>query len=769
MTNRDSTFGDPPLTRGAVGSDQEGRAISLNYKRFMSEFIINKWLITVVIVFCFAFAFLYTQRMGASYTSSILLKVERSSSTISGGGGILSMLNSMNFGGRRENSSQYEKTLIGSSYILGRVISKLKLDISARPRYFPIIGGWVSHSYHGRGLAKPLLGLSGYAWGGQKIKIGYLKVNSEFINKNLTVISGDHGRYQVYSGGGQKILDGEVGKLAMSSTLDPAVSIRIETLKARVGDVFYVRKTAIDGTINGILSRYKAFDAGNPLGRSFGNTGLLRVQYRSSSPRSTILFLNTLADTAYQSGSELLSEQAAQTLSFLNKQLPITKRMLKDAEMYLSGYQAKTGNMNMTAQFNFVMSELSKRQATLEDLELNRTELMQRYTPEHPFVITLNKKIAEVKKNVNLLNAKLHKLPISDIKLVELLREVKTKTELYTILLNRKLELTVMKAGVRSNIRILSYAAEPPLLERPKKIPAYIISFIIGLFLCFVYLIVRIAFDDKVGDGSELEEKYNLDVAAKLPYCHNQKTLSESMSLGDKGDPEMKYLVSEVFPREHIVESFRSLCTRIKVDQMEGGEKVYSFCSLLSSAGKSFTSINVAYLLSELGHKVLLIDMDLRKGYLHKYLKCEKAPGLTDLLEGKADMATVVRNYGKYNLNFIPRGGNVSLTANALSSPAAADLMQKLRRIYDIVIIDTAPINLVADGILALRYADSIFMLLPAKKHTYTEIKAGVSSLLKNNLQVPKVIMNYTELTKSYYGYKEYYGKHYQYYGESES
>ncbi|MCH9770351.1 MAG: polysaccharide biosynthesis tyrosine autokinase [Gammaproteobacteria bacterium] len=736
----------------------ESASSATSLYRVWGEVLILKWRIVSIVLVCLFFSILFASHMQPSYKSNILLKVESSSGGVSQAGNLASMMSRVPFlGGTRINSTVYEKTLISSSYILGRVIEKLGLDVRARPHYFPIIGKWFARDYKGAGVARSKFGLTSYAWGGQQIKIGSLKVNSAYINQKMKLIAEKNGHYTLYNESGQKILTGVVGKLAASSKINPAVSLSVDSLVANPGDIFNIRKIDVDSVIAALQKKYKAVDPGvEDGGRGYNTTGLLKVQYSSSSSQETTLFLNTLADTAYSSGAQLLSEQASQTLGFLQMQLPKTKKKLKEAESALSIYQAKSGNMNMSQQFLFFLRELSTRQAALESLKLSRTELLQKYTASHPYMITLNQKISEVKASVNALEVKLHKLPISDKKSVELLRNVKTQDKLYLALLGRQQELKILKAGVRSNIRILNYAAEPALMVKPKKLPIYLFGLIVGLMLSLGYVLLRVAMDNKVTDADAIEEVFGLDVNAIIPYSAKQRNLTNAMKEGcfETGKSS---IIAELYPNDIVVEALRSFRTNVRLNLNDKSAKVFSICSLTPGVGKSFISINMAYMLSELGIKVLLIDADLRKGYLHSYMRVDKSPGLTDLLTEKASLHEVVSNYPSTNLHFISKGSHESRTADLLASLNMQKLMSEVRRHYDVIVVDTAPILLLTDGILAAKQSDMNFMILAAGKHTVKEVKAGLDLFSRNKLTAPGVLMNFYDKKKqSSYQYYHY-------------
>ncbi|MDF1760620.1 MAG: polysaccharide biosynthesis tyrosine autokinase [Coxiellaceae bacterium] len=722
--------------------ESDSGTISLDFRRLAVEIKIHKWLIITVTSIFFCLALLYAHHKKPIYKSSVLIKVEATNNAaMSVAGSLGSILGRFPFmGGGQANASLVEQTLMGSSFILGAVVEKLHLDVHAMPRKFPLIGGWIASSFKGSGIAAPFLGLRHFGWGGQKIEVDYLKVNTQYINKNLRLVANKRGHYTLYGPNGQKLLNGEVGKLAQSGRHNPAITVRVNELQASPGNYFSIRKTDLDRAIQQLKLRYKVTDIGS--GDTRAHTGILKLVYLSRNPDSTILFLNTLADVAYESGAKLQAERAAQTLMFLNRQLPEIQSSLKASEAALSAYQAKSGNIDMGEQYRFLLRELSTSQATIEGLKLQRAELLQKYTSEHPYVVTLNSKIHEAQKAVTLLERKLHKLPITDKKAVQLLREVKTKNKLYLMLLARQQELRVLKAGVKSNIRILNYASTPPLMIPPSRVAFVLSGIFLGLMLSLLYILIKIFTNRTISDTSILEEKFGLDVKTVIPYSDKQVKLLEDMQQG--GFPVGKsYLASEVFPNTALVESLRSLRTNLQLNLMECSGKVISIFSLTPGVGKSFLSANISYLFSALNLRTLLIDTDLRKGYIHKYFHKSMEPGLTDLLMGTAGIDEVIKPYQNSTLSFMPRGKQINNTSDILSAKEFDEVVSWAKAKYDIIIFDTAPILLLTDAIVAAKNSDVNVMLLASEKHTASDLKAGLDIFSRNKLNLSGAILNF--------------------------
>lgn len=735
----------------------------INFKKLYVEILFRKAMVIAIVAVTFLIAFLYAHTLTPSYKSSVLLKVEQNSGAISEAGNLSSLLSNIPFiGGGQATPAEFEKTLIGSRFIIGKVVDRLSLDIVAKPRYFPLIGKLIYDRFDGAGVAKPLLWMNRFAWGGQEIQVESLSVASQLINKPLRLVALGQGKYVVYGKGRQKLVEGVVGQEVSSSKYHPLLKIKVTALDAKKGNQFIVEKNDLDKVLERLGKHYSILDPGAK-GRS-KSSGLLEVTYSSPTPSETIEFLNTLANTAYASGVKLLAQQAAQTLTFLNRQLPKTQEILKHSEEKLSDYQAKTGNVDITQQFQYMLKELSSRQKSLEELRLEKSDLLQKYTPKHPYVTTLNQKINEVSESIRQLEVKMHQLPISDKESVELLRNVKANNKLYLALLAKQQELNILKAGVRSNVKILNYASEPPLMVKPKRGAVYILGLMLGLFLSIGIVIFQLITSDKVTDVENMEAALGVAVQSVLPYSDKQKKVYDS--LGSKAESG-KNILAESFSREILVETMRSLRAGLQVELMQAESNIVSIMSMLPAAGKSFVCLNLAYLFSELGMKVLLIDADMRKGYLHRYFGIDSQPGLSQVLKGEVGYKDVLHKYKSSTLSFMPRGQHTN-NASELISMRFNQLLHTVKKDYDLVFVDTAPVNLVADGIVAAASSGVNLLLIPSGLHSIQEISRCLNMFSKNNLATPVVVMNLsskkTEKKYSYYQQK-YYGYNSENYG----
>src|SRR3990167_7894146 len=172
------------------------QADGLDIQKIFGQLYRNIGIILVTsIISCFI-AFLYTLTIPPEYETSALLQVHQQ--TNSG-----SMIGRLGFKTGGESVEDTQEALIKTRYILEPVIIKNNLHINASPHYFHRFGAWKARNYHGTGIAKPFLGLTSYAWGGEEIKLKQFAVPENDVGKSFRLIAGKKNTYQVYSSEGK--------------------------------------------------------------------------------------------------------------------------------------------------------------------------------------------------------------------------------------------------------------------------------------------------------------------------------------------------------------------------------------------------------------------------------------------------------------------------------------------------------------------------------------------------------------------------------------
>ncbi|WP_213704108.1 polysaccharide biosynthesis tyrosine autokinase, partial [Klebsiella aerogenes] len=172
------------------------------------------------------------------------------------------------------------------------------------------------------------------------------------------------------------------------------------------------------------------------------------------------------------------------------------------------------------------------------------------------------------------------------------------------------------------------------------------------------------------------------------------------------------------------------------------------------SAGKTFISSNLSVIVATTGKKVLLIDADMRKGYVHKLFAVNNEKGLSNYLSGKLSITDVLNKTQYQGIDFISRGMVPPNPAELLMHPRFEELINWANDNYDIVIIDTPPVLAVTDPVIIGRYAGTVLLVARFEQNTVKEIDVSVRRFEQSGIPIKGCILNgIVKRASSYYGY----------------
>lgn len=692
----------------------------------------NRWLILIVTMFVFSMGFFYASRQVPQYQTDVLLQIDSKSSNIGQSG---AMAQQFMFSSPTGDATSMQIALIQSRFILEPVIKSLGLDIASVPkrRYL-----WSWFTSRNKGA----------------IQIKLFDVPKGQINKKFNLTYDKQSHVSVYDGSGHLLLKGEVGKLLKN--VNNTFKLKIDSIQAPIGTSFSLVKRPDTAIVSSLIKQLKIEESG---AKTRQNTGILTMSLSGPDPKKLVNTLNAIAKVSELKDAQKKSQEAAQTLDFLFHQLPITKGQLEEAEKELNNYRAKSGKIDIKLQTQFLLNQLSDLDKQLGVLRINKIDMLQRYTIEHPLMKALNTQTNALKIQRNKLEAELKTLPASDQIAVNLMREVGVKKTLYLMLLSKIQELEVVKAGTVSSVHTLSLAGLPETPLPSNKFMIYIISLLLGFVFSVMFIAARKLISPRVSDPHWIEKHFNLANLAIVPYCKEQT--QSAIDFNNHRLKEMP-LLAHANPRNLSVESLRSLRTSLQVTLTCASNNIIAILGVSPRVGKSFVSANLAYLLAAGGKRVLLIDADLRRGTLHKYLNVPPMPGLADVLNKTVSPETALTETLNKNLFFLPRGVYPTNPSELLMSDYFKELMDTLSKQYDVVVIDTAPVLLVTDAVIIGAISATNYLVMGAGAHQPGEIELVIKRLTSSGVQIQGSIFNFhrTETIARSYGQYGKYGKY---------
>lgn len=702
--------------------------------RFLNQLWSKKWLVltmTLAGLVCGALSILWTT---PQYRSDVLLQIDQ---TESASKGLVADLAS-GMGGAVSNSTAAQIALIQSRFILDSVVQLLNLNIDVHPKATSF---W--EKIHSTWQTK------------RAVTINTFDVPKHNVNEVFELLLDKPQHVLLLNLKNQVILQGPIGVLITDKTRK--IRLKIDKVSAPIGAKFSLKKLSQASATQGLMNKLGVVELG---GKKNQTTGIFDLSLVGPNPKKLVDALNVIAKIATEKDAEKKSQEASQTLNFLYKQLPITKGDLERAELGLNQYRAKSGKINIRIQTEFLLHQLEDLDKTLNELHIKKLEMLQHYTVHHPNLIALQTQMNAMDINRSQLEKALKTLPASDQIAINLLRDVNVKKHLYLILLNKIQELQVVKAGTVSGIRVLSEAKMPDAALPNRNWLVYAGSAFMGLLLSIVCIFGRRWLFPRVEDPHWCERRFNLTNLAVIPFCKEQALTAASMD-SSKQMP----LAAHIYPRSLFVESLRSLRTSLQVSLLATESKVVSIMGISPNVGKSFISANLAYLLASAGKRVLLLDADLRRGTLHKYLNIPCSPGLAEVLQNTVSIEDALNKSDIENLTCLPRGVYPSAPSELLMGAGFKSLIQTLSEQFDIIIIDTAPVLLVTDAVIVGGVSGTNYLVFGAGAHQPAEIEVALKRLLSAGVVLQGSIYNFhhVQSRKASYG-QYYYYSNYNYY-----
>ena len=689
----------------------------------------GKWKIAIT-TFIFAvlgvaFALLSTP----IYQADALIQVEQKSS----GGFSAIMSESLGDMFASESSADAEIQLIQSRMILNGTVDKFNLTTVVEPDYFPIVG---------KGIAR----LTGNQ---QLIKVSRFELpEMAFPDEHtyqIEVLDGEKGTYQLVNDDEQVILKGTVGKKVTQNGYE----LQVSTLQADSGSRFDISKRSSLESIDWLKKNLGAEEQGK-------QTGIIKLSFADENGLLAQDILNDIAQRYFLQNVERNSAEAGQSIQFLKEKLPQLKEKLVDSENKLNDYRKKRESVDLTMEAESTLKVMVNLDAQLNQLTFKEAEISQKYTKDHPAYKALLDKRQTLLDQKAKINKRIENLPETQKEILSLQRDVAVNQQIYVQLLNKIEELSVVKAGTVGNVRIVDHAQTFSKPIKPKKPLIVAISVILGLMFSVAYIFIKAALHKGVENPDEIEE-LGLSVYASIPRSELQLSLADKLSGKKHSASKDLLLLAEMNPADLAVEALRSLRTSLHFAMMEAKNNILMISGPAPGIGKSFVSTNFAAVYAKTGKKVLIIDADMRKGYLQRAFGLKWDNGLSDYLGGKSSLEEVIKHTSVDHLDVVTRGQTPPNPSELLMHSRLKELLSWASQNYDLVIVDTPPVLAVTDASIVGALAGTTLMVARFSQSTVKEIDVARSRFEQSGLEVKGIIFNAIEKkASSHYGYGYY-------------
>ena len=400
------------------------------------------------------------------------------------------------------------------------------------------------------------------------------------------------------------------------------------------------------------------------------------------------------------------------------------------------------------------------------ELQLERQRMLRTTFPDNPLIHNLNEQLSNLRENIreNIRNVKngliitrdnlvsssskfayrKKRVPAMQRQLLEINRQQGVKEGLYLYLLQKREESALSLAASVSNFRVI----DPPRVMYPIDADApliYSVAVLMGLILPFSFLYVRGLLNDKVSGIKDIEQLTLTPVLGEVARNKGKQFIAVTR---DAASP--------------VVEMFRLIRTNLQFATLGKENKVILVTSTMSGEGKSFFSMNLAASLVLTGKRVVVLGMDLRKPTSSKAVNLSDGPGITNyLISDGVSIEDIIKPSKIFpDLFVISSGPVLPCPTELMMSAKVGVLLSALKESFDHIIIDSAPVGLVADAFTLAPYLDSTIYIV-RNNYTPRECLSTIDKIYREKkLKYPMIVLNYTRIGKSRkygygYGYSE--------------
>ncbi len=310
--------------------------------------------------------------------------------------------------------------------------------------------------------------------------------------------------------------------------------------------------------------------------------------------------------------------------------------------------------------------------------------------------------------------------------------------------------------------KVILDATLPQSPSAPKKKLIIAVGILLGLVLGIGLAFIRERLDDSLRGRGDLEDLLGAPVLAVVPRVTGWKK---------KDEP---HLISIEQPKASVAEVYRTLRTSVLFASAQRGLKTLMVTSPTAGEGKTTTASNLAVVLSDAGKRVILVSSDLRKPRIHRFFSLSNEKGLSSVLAGEVKPWEAMADPGRGHLRVLTSGPVPAHPAELLQSEQMGELIEELREVADFVILDTAPVLLVADALAIAPLADGVLLIVDAEgthrgaviqaREQLEQVGAPLIGAVLNNFDPSKARSPYYGYYGSYwhrYRYSGYYGFNY--------
>ncbi|MDB2582240.1 polysaccharide biosynthesis tyrosine autokinase [Gammaproteobacteria bacterium] len=704
----------------------------------------GRYIISFLVLFFAVLATVYALLQAPIYKANIFVLIEDNIQGIPGLDDTAEMITS-------DSSSAKELFFIKSRLIIGKVVDELNLTISAEPIHLPFIGAAFARRQHGGEIAEALFGFETYAWGGEKINVSYLNLPQGYLDKNLTLIALEDQKFSL-SYNEKELLKGFIGKPAYSS--EGNFEIMVNSLIARPGTQFKVQKLNRHNAILKLQSSLSVKEKEK-------STNIIEIAVNGGNRDSIVNIVNSVAKNYYLQSKKSLALEAESSLIFIDQQIKGLEIELSQAEKALNDFKSENNSVDIALETAAALDSLIQIEADINSMSINEANISRRFMPEHPNYVSFKLQQQSLFVQRDKVIKKLEQLPNMQREILSLTRDFETTQSIFLSLDNRRRELDILKASTVGNVQLLDKAGViPGTLALNSKL-IVVLGILLGGMLGTGIILLRFFLKAGIIDPQTFTE-IGLTVRATIPYSENEISLRPlETPLKQRSSLKLKKrkldcsILAHDYPDDLSIEALRGLRTSLRFLMSDSDNRLIMISSGSPAEGKSFVVVNLAALIAKSGKRVLIVDADMRKSYLHHMFGMKPQNGLAEVLAGTLELGDAMRETAVNNLYFMTRGEAPANPSELLMDSRFEKMAKKLNEKFDIVIFDTPPILAVTDASIIGNHCSLNMMVARFDACSSRDVLAAKNRFQLSGVDINGIVFNAVQNKSNSYYYDD--------------
>ena len=430
--------------------------------------LIAQWkLIALCTILSLVCALLYLRTTQDIYAVDALIQVEDSK-----GAGTAALLGDLSSMVDQKSPAQAEIEILRSRLVLGQVIQQLHLDFSISSTDDTVFHRLLNQDTFQTEYQPQAVTFYNNE---QSFQVRKFDVPAKYLDKPLLLSFEDKQFTLTDQKTDEVVFKGTLNQFNQSRSSMGAWNIGIFS-RDPLSSSYNVQKMSLPAAVDMILQNYSVAEKGKL-------TGVLGLNYQGADKEHITKVLNSILVAYSKQNIERRSAETAQTLKFLDEQLPELKQQLDVAEREFNKFREQYNTVDVTKESELYLTQSISLETQKIELEQKQAELSEKYTAEHPAMQQIGAQLAAINSKIKELNATLKQLPDLQRRYLQLYREVEVKQQLYTTLLNSYQQLRIAKAGEIGNVRIVDTAVLPIEPIKPKKLLVLLLSIFVGGFM----------------------------------------------------------------------------------------------------------------------------------------------------------------------------------------------------------------------------------------------------------------------------------------------